>query len=535
MALKRVMRRLALVVVWLGAGLLLVGGLWTRGVPRGAFMRPPGVQREGAGGVEEDSPLGRLRMEGRNARVEADDRLRRLLEDSSEIELSPPSFLQAEYRVEVLEGEEGVPRVVARVGAVAGEGGPLSFTLREERRRGQRFQVEAGTGAVTLTRALDREQQAEHRLTLTVTEGGGARLTASATLTVMVIDTNDNAPRFPEEETEVVLVGRVEEGVAVATVTATDADDPQTEGNGKVEYRVAGEVGEFAVDRVTGVVSTRVGLEVGEWRLEVVAEDGGGLTASTFLNISVEEEVEVEETDLKEEGEVVDMKAEVVEDKKDKEVMEGLKGVMVGVGEDRQDIKARMERELGARTGVMEEVKGEAKEGMNEALKGEVKGQVKEEVKEDTNEGLKEQIKEKEVVEKTKIQDVIERQNGVSESRQDIKERMKEKEKELGAKKGVMEQGTEERRKRKEKFLEIQVSLTITLTTLTLLITLGTLTPLATQEERLATLADYCTTKAAWPSLNSRVIYVLEVVMVVMVVTVVMVVEMMVLVVRGGQ
>ena len=51
---------------------------------------------------------------------EKDDQLRRLLEDSSEIDLKMPTFLQSEYRVEVEEEAEplDLPRVVARVGAL---------------------------------------------------------------------------------------------------------------------------------------------------------------------------------------------------------------------------------------------------------------------------------------------------------------------------------------------------------------------------------------------------------------------------------
>ena len=52
--------------------------------------------------------------------MEKDDHPRRLLEDSSEIDLRVPTFLQSEYRVEVEEEGEALdlPRVVARVGAL---------------------------------------------------------------------------------------------------------------------------------------------------------------------------------------------------------------------------------------------------------------------------------------------------------------------------------------------------------------------------------------------------------------------------------
>lgn len=44
--------------------------------------------------------------------------------------------------------------------------------------------------------ALDREQRSQHTLKVMVTDQGGPRLNATATVHILVTDVNDNAPQF---------------------------------------------------------------------------------------------------------------------------------------------------------------------------------------------------------------------------------------------------------------------------------------------------------------------------------------------------
>ena len=58
------------------------------------------------------------------------------------------------------------------------------------------FYVEPGTGRVVLNGPLDRERTDRYLLTVTAVDRGNPPRNASATLTVHVLDENDNPPVF---------------------------------------------------------------------------------------------------------------------------------------------------------------------------------------------------------------------------------------------------------------------------------------------------------------------------------------------------
>jgi len=234
-----------------------------------------------------------------------EDQLRRLLEDSSEIDLRGPTFLQSEYRVEVEEEGEplDLPRVVARVGALStGLGfGVLVFSLNKE----CCFSINPTSGAVSLVQPLERDGsggKTVHRLTVTAREGG---LEAQAKLDVVVKDVNDNEPKFEVDEYRVdkMEFDMVKEGEELTKVIATDLDDPATDDNGVVTYSLESGQEHFKIDPQSGLVTAKVTLERGIWRAGLIAEDGGGLTGAATLVVivgEVEEEVEkVDEEDVK--------------------------------------------------------------------------------------------------------------------------------------------------------------------------------------------------------------------------------------------
>ena len=66
-----------------------------------------------------------------------------------------------------------------------------------------------GNGSIVVTSMLDREKQALYTLPVLLTDGGSPPLTATATLTVHVVDKNDHAPTFlfPTPDNSSVHVG----------------------------------------------------------------------------------------------------------------------------------------------------------------------------------------------------------------------------------------------------------------------------------------------------------------------------------------
>uniref|UniRef100_A0A8C9XCR9 Protocadherin-16 n=1 Tax=Sander lucioperca TaxID=283035 RepID=A0A8C9XCR9_SANLU len=94
------------------------------------------------------------------------------------------------------------------------------------------FAIDRYTGVVTLTRALDYEEQTDY--TLTVWASDSLHQTTGEVI-VQVLDVNDNAPVFTKVSYQVELSELVSADTLVLSVSATDRD---SELNGKITYRL---------------------------------------------------------------------------------------------------------------------------------------------------------------------------------------------------------------------------------------------------------------------------------------------------------
>ena len=117
---------------------------------------------------------------------------------------------------------------------------------------------------------------------------GSPMLSSNATLTISVIDINDNPPTFSPIFFEVSLLENATEGSFVANVSATDID---FEENGEISYSFfSGSRGNFLVDRSSGVIVTAGTLdrETTEiYNLVIVAFDSGTPFMSGMANMTV--------------------------------------------------------------------------------------------------------------------------------------------------------------------------------------------------------------------------------------------------------
>lgn len=115
----------------------------------------------------------------------------------------------------------------------------------------------AHLGALSLVRPLDREQRAEHFLTVVASDHGSPPRSATQLLTVSVADVNDEAPAFQQQEYSVLLRENSPPGTSLLTLRATD---PDLGANGQVTYGgISGE--NFSLDPDTGVLTTLRALD----------------------------------------------------------------------------------------------------------------------------------------------------------------------------------------------------------------------------------------------------------------------------------
>ena len=99
------------------------------------------------------------------------------------------------------------------------------------------FSIDAQSGWISLKRQLDHERVRQHRFTVMATDKGSRQLSASAMVTVNVLDTNDNAPEFDEAEYIMTLSDRASRGQFVGKVRAIDPDEDD---KNKLKYAIIG-------------------------------------------------------------------------------------------------------------------------------------------------------------------------------------------------------------------------------------------------------------------------------------------------------
>ncbi|KAL4226469.1 hypothetical protein ACF0H5_014452 [Mactra antiquata] len=124
------------------------------------------------------------------------------------------------------------------------------------------FEIDSSNGIVTVTTSptLDRETTATYKLLVEAVDGGTVNLTATATVSVVITDVNDNSPVFNTADNTVNINEDVVIGSTVATVTATDADIGDA---GAIEFSiVSGNTdSNLAIDSVSGDVKVVATLD----------------------------------------------------------------------------------------------------------------------------------------------------------------------------------------------------------------------------------------------------------------------------------
>ncbi|XP_047462473.1 protocadherin Fat 3 [Mugil cephalus] len=153
------------------------------------------------------------------------------------------------------------------------------------------FSINPKTGLITTTaRKLDREQQAEHLLEVTVIDGPVTTRQSTVWVTVHIDDENDNPPTFPEVMYRISLPerDRNKRGEPIYRVFAYDRDFGA---NGNITYSIidGNEDEKFSIDPRTGLVSSKKMVTAGSYNmLTIKAEDGGDPPLWSTVKLHVE-------------------------------------------------------------------------------------------------------------------------------------------------------------------------------------------------------------------------------------------------------
>uniref|UniRef100_A0A2K5E9P2 FAT atypical cadherin 4 n=1 Tax=Aotus nancymaae TaxID=37293 RepID=A0A2K5E9P2_AOTNA len=117
------------------------------------------------------------------------------------------------------------------------------------------FAINSSTGVLTLAKALDYELCQKHEMTISATDGGWVARTGYCSVTVNVIDVNDNSPVFLSDDYFPTVLENAPSGTTVIHLNATDADSGT---NAVIAYTVQSSDSDlFVIDPNTGVITTQ--------------------------------------------------------------------------------------------------------------------------------------------------------------------------------------------------------------------------------------------------------------------------------------
>ena len=143
---------------------------------------------------------------------------------------------------------------------------------------------------VIVARELDRETTSIHNLTISCFDAGEPPLRSYKSFQVHVTDENDEGPEFDRPAFRASMSENNAKGQEILTVTATDADDPETK-NGQIKYSLRDvHRDDFAIDPQSGTISARRSFDYESNKtvnFTVVAQDGGVPIRSALASVMV--------------------------------------------------------------------------------------------------------------------------------------------------------------------------------------------------------------------------------------------------------
>ncbi len=155
------------------------------------------------------------------------------------------------------------------------------------------FDISSSTGQLTTVKVLDREEHGLYELTVVAQDKQQPQFVTTATVSIYVMDQNDNAPHFDfpgSQNHTVYLTDHVPQGTVITQLSAQDRDIAEA---GSIRYTIqtATRPGVFLVDPELGTVSLGQGLSEPEGTvliLTVLATDSGDPPLSSTADLYIQ-------------------------------------------------------------------------------------------------------------------------------------------------------------------------------------------------------------------------------------------------------
>ncbi|KAK0144545.1 Protocadherin alpha-8 [Merluccius polli] len=228
--------------------------------------------------------------------------MHQVLIDIIDVNDNAPKFLEANCTLEILESV-----IVGARFPVEGAHDPdvglnslQSYKLNHNayfRLETEEFGEDGKVPFLILQRPLDREQIAQHSLTLTAIDGGKPPKSGTLNITVIVSDINDNSPVCDKQKYSVTIKENAAPGTFLIRINASDSDSGV---NGEIEYSLRTKfrgltLEPFNLNSRTGELTVKGGLDFEQkqvYEMKVLAADKGVVSLSTHCNVIVKVEDE---------------------------------------------------------------------------------------------------------------------------------------------------------------------------------------------------------------------------------------------------
>ncbi|XP_037833226.1 protocadherin alpha-8 isoform X12 [Kryptolebias marmoratus] len=149
---------------------------------------------------------------------------------------------------------------------------------------------------LVLKKSLDREQKSKHTLYVTAVDGGKPPRSGTLNVSVIVLDSNDNRPKFSQETYQIDIEENIGIGVSIFKTNATDPDEGT---NSEIEYSLGKTLKKkvydiFELDKITGELRVKGAVDYEEndvYKLDIEASDKGTppLTGECRLVIKIKD------------------------------------------------------------------------------------------------------------------------------------------------------------------------------------------------------------------------------------------------------
>ncbi|XP_061392189.1 cadherin-related tumor suppressor-like [Musca vetustissima] len=208
-----------------------------------------------------------------------------------------PEFVRAPYRVQISEGSLVGTQIMRVYTNDLDEGlnGDVYYSIVKGNQEG-RFAIDDATGQLSLARKLDREYQDEYQLLVMAKDAAieGQQLNSTTTVTIEVLDENDETPKFVDTLKEITVRETSLVGTELMRFKALDSDLGI---NSQISFSLtAGNRKDtFHIDSYSGILYLHKALDYEEttvYHLNITASDGGSppLSSTIIFTVNVQDE-----------------------------------------------------------------------------------------------------------------------------------------------------------------------------------------------------------------------------------------------------